>query len=212
LRVDDAIETSLLQVVEPGAIAAAVAADTEASQRRDQIRDALVRDLEAARYAADRAFRQYDAADPANRLVASELETRWNRALARVTEVEGVDRRPCGILHHEQTGFELYSNFNNIRVRSFILNGAPNCHHSESNSEQFIARSMALHGAKRPSDVYEVTSPSVRARSSAPARLRMPILLKICCIYHLTEPSVMPIRCAISRFCKPALAISKISI
>ncbi|MDB5567481.1 MAG: Resolvase, N-terminal domain, partial [Tardiphaga sp.] len=76
------------------AIAAAVAADTEASQRRDQIRDALVRDLEAARYAADRAFRQYDAADPANRLVASEMETRWNRALARVTEVEGVRSPP----------------------------------------------------------------------------------------------------------------------
>ncbi|MEH2481745.1 hypothetical protein V1282_005102 [Nitrobacteraceae bacterium AZCC 2146] len=49
LRVDDATETSLLQVVEPGAVAAAVAADTEASQRRDQIREALVRDLEAAR-------------------------------------------------------------------------------------------------------------------------------------------------------------------
>lgn len=105
-----------LQVVEPGAIAGAVAADAEASQRRNQIRDALVRDLEAARYAADRAFRQYDAADPANRLVASELEPRWNSALARVTEVKGVDRRPCGILFHEQTAFKLYSNFNYIRV------------------------------------------------------------------------------------------------
>jgi len=31
--------------------------------------------------ALDRAFRQYDAADPANRLVAGELEARWNRAL-----------------------------------------------------------------------------------------------------------------------------------
>jgi len=40
------------------------------------------------RYAADRAFRQYDAADPANRLVAGELEARWNQALARVSEVE----------------------------------------------------------------------------------------------------------------------------
>ena len=48
-----------------------------------------MRDLEAARYAADRAFRQYDAADPANRLVAGELEARWNKALARVAEVEG---------------------------------------------------------------------------------------------------------------------------
>ena len=89
LRVDDAIEASLLQVVEPGAVAAAIAAETEASLRRDQVRDALMRDLEAARYAADRAFRQYDAADPLNRLVTGELETRWNKALARVTEVEG---------------------------------------------------------------------------------------------------------------------------
>ena len=53
------------------------------------MREALQRDLEAARYAADRAFRQYDAADPSNRLVAGELEARWNKALARVTEVEG---------------------------------------------------------------------------------------------------------------------------
>ncbi len=89
LRVDDAIEDALLAVVGPGAIAAAVAAEKEAGQRRDQMLDALKRDLEAARYAADRAFRQYDAADPANRLVAGELEARWNQALARVSEIEG---------------------------------------------------------------------------------------------------------------------------
>ena len=89
LRADDAIEDALLTVVGPGAIAAAVAAEKEASQRRDQVREALKRDFEAARYAADRAFRQYDAADPANRLVAGELEARWNKALARVAEIEG---------------------------------------------------------------------------------------------------------------------------
>jgi DNA invertase Pin-like site-specific DNA recombinase len=89
LRVDDAIEETLLSVVGPGAIAAATAAEQEAGQRRDQVRDALGRDLEAARYAADRAFRQYDAADPANRLVTGELEARWNKALAHVAEVEG---------------------------------------------------------------------------------------------------------------------------
>ena len=88
LRVDDAIEAAVLKVVEPGAVAAAVAAEAELCQQRDQVREALERDLEAARYAADRAFRQYDAADPANRLVAGELETRWNKALTRVTEVE----------------------------------------------------------------------------------------------------------------------------
>ncbi|MGA2843314.1 MAG: recombinase family protein [Steroidobacteraceae bacterium] len=89
LRVDDAIEEALLTVVGPGAIAAAVAAEKEVNQQRDQIREALKRDLEAARYATDRAFRQYDAADPANRLVAGELEARWNKALARMAEIEG---------------------------------------------------------------------------------------------------------------------------
>lgn len=88
LRVDDAIEEALLRVVEPGAIAAAVEAEAQAAHRRDQVRDALMRDLQAARYAADRAFRQYDAGDPENRLVAAELELRWNRALTRVGEIE----------------------------------------------------------------------------------------------------------------------------
>src|SRR5690606_24382571 len=80
LRVDDAIEEALLQVVEPSAIAAATEVEAQRANRRDQVRDVLGRDLEAARYAANRAFRQYDAADPENRLVTAELEMRWNRA------------------------------------------------------------------------------------------------------------------------------------
>ena len=88
LRVDDAIEAAILKVVEPSAITAAIEADAQQATRRDEIREALLRDLEAMRYVADRAFRQYDAADPANRLVAAELELRWNRALTRVSEME----------------------------------------------------------------------------------------------------------------------------
>ena len=80
---------ALLGVVGPGAVAASIAAAERAAEKRDQVREALGRNLEAAHYAADRAFRQYDAADPANRLVAGELEARWNQALARVAEVEG---------------------------------------------------------------------------------------------------------------------------
>src|SRR3954471_6333033 len=97
LRADDAIEEALLGVVGPGAIAAAATAEKQAIQRCDQVREALGRDLEAARHAADRAFRQYDAADPANRLVAGQLETRWNTALARVGEIE------AKIAAHEMT-------------------------------------------------------------------------------------------------------------
>ena len=88
LRVDDAIEEALFEVASAGAVEAAVKAEEEVATQRDQAREALVRDLEAARYAVDRAFRQYDAADPSNRLVTAELEARWNAALARQAEVE----------------------------------------------------------------------------------------------------------------------------
>jgi hypothetical protein len=88
LRVDYTVEVALLSVVQPAAVEAARAAEAQASTRRDAAREAMVRDLEAARYAADRAFRQYDAADPENRLVTGELEARWDRTLARVAACE----------------------------------------------------------------------------------------------------------------------------
>jgi DNA invertase Pin-like site-specific DNA recombinase len=93
LRVDDTIEEALLGVVGPGAIAAATAAAKGARERRDQVRDALSRDLEAARYAADRAFRQYDAADPANRW----WRVSWKRAgIGRsLTRRRSRARSPC---------------------------------------------------------------------------------------------------------------------
>jgi DNA invertase Pin-like site-specific DNA recombinase len=87
-RVDAAITAAVLSVVQPAGIEAAIVAHREETQKQDEVRAALERDLEAARYAASRAQRQYDAADPENRLVADELERRWNQALARVREIE----------------------------------------------------------------------------------------------------------------------------
>ncbi len=44
--------------------------------------------LEHARYEVQRAQRQYDAVEPENRLVARELERRWNDALTALRELE----------------------------------------------------------------------------------------------------------------------------
>jgi len=44
--------------------------------------------LQQARYEAARAQRQYDVADPENRLVAGELERRWNERLVAVHNLE----------------------------------------------------------------------------------------------------------------------------
>jgi DNA invertase Pin-like site-specific DNA recombinase len=86
--VDDAIAGEVIRAVQPAAIEAAVLAGAEALRSQDEVVAALSRDLEAARYAAQRAERQYDLADPDNRLVAGELERRWNLALQRVSELE----------------------------------------------------------------------------------------------------------------------------
>src|SRR5262245_31943265 len=88
LPVDEAIRRELLRVVQPGAVEAARLAGLQAEKARDEVLVALERELEAARYAAGRAARQFDAADPENRLVAAELERRWEQALQRVEELE----------------------------------------------------------------------------------------------------------------------------
>jgi hypothetical protein len=87
-RVDAAIAQAVLQVVQPGAIEAAIVAREEETHKHDEALTALQRDLQAARYTAHRAQKQYDTADPENRLVADELERRWNDALLRVEELE----------------------------------------------------------------------------------------------------------------------------
>ena len=88
ITVDEAIGREVLRVAQPAAIEASMQAQQERSRQRDDILQALERDLEAARYAAERARRQYDASDPENRLVTAELERRWNMALQHVRETE----------------------------------------------------------------------------------------------------------------------------
>jgi len=63
LRVDDAIERAISRCCRTRCCRRFDGLrPKQASERRDQVREALGRDLEAAaRYAADRAFRQYDA-------------------------------------------------------------------------------------------------------------------------------------------------------
>jgi DNA invertase Pin-like site-specific DNA recombinase len=88
VSVDEEIGRQLLRVVRPAAVEVAVLAHQDGQHQRDEVRAALERDLEAARYAAQRAGKQFDAVDPQNRLVADELERRWDVALTRVRELE----------------------------------------------------------------------------------------------------------------------------
>jgi excisionase family DNA binding protein len=64
---------------------AAIAALDNASDGRIHQKELA---LKQARYEVTHARRQYDAVDPSNRLVAAELERRWNRALIAEAELE----------------------------------------------------------------------------------------------------------------------------
>lgn len=88
LRLDRAVVDSVLAAISPVGIEAAIKISEHAQAADDEKRKALELALERARYEANRARRQFDAVEPENRLVASELEARWNRALAQVAELE----------------------------------------------------------------------------------------------------------------------------
>ena len=88
LSIDAAISNEVLRVLKPLGIEAALKAIEAQSSTRAAERQ-LELSLQQARYDAAHARRQYDAVDPANRLVAGELERRWNEALQAVAKLEG---------------------------------------------------------------------------------------------------------------------------
>jgi DNA invertase Pin-like site-specific DNA recombinase len=88
LRADHVVGAEVLRVLKPLGIDAAVkaldaqAGETSAAKRQLELA------LQRARFEAAHARRQYDAVDPTNRLVAGELERRWNEALQVVHRIE----------------------------------------------------------------------------------------------------------------------------
>ncbi len=87
-RVDRAVADLVLETCQPLGIEASIQALDGNRAEADQKRHLLEMAVERARYEVDRTRRQYDAVDPANRLVAAELEARWNAALVQASEVE----------------------------------------------------------------------------------------------------------------------------
>jgi len=88
LRVDQAVGVEIVRLLQPLGVEAAVQAITDCEHQTGEKQRQLELALEQARYEAARARRQYDAVDPDNRLVAGQLERRWNAALAAVDMLE----------------------------------------------------------------------------------------------------------------------------
>jgi DNA invertase Pin-like site-specific DNA recombinase len=88
IRVDRVIAAEVLYRVQPLGIEAALAAIEASGQEHLEKQRQIENALQAARFEAARAHRQFDAVDPDNRLVAGELERRWNERLAAMRSLE----------------------------------------------------------------------------------------------------------------------------
>ena len=81
MRADQAVGAEVLRVLKPLGVDAAIKAAETLTGVTSAARRQLELASQRARFDTAHARRQYDAVDPGNRLVASELERRWNEAL-----------------------------------------------------------------------------------------------------------------------------------
>jgi excisionase family DNA binding protein len=106
LRVDRAIADEVLALLKPIGIQAALRAIERRADDGQAKRRQLELALEQARFEAARAQRQFDAVDPGNRLVAGELERRWNERLALVSQrqeaIEALDAEQAPAITPQQ--------------------------------------------------------------------------------------------------------------
>lgn len=88
LYLDQAVANVFLEAVQPASLDAVLSAFAVLERERQALDHQWALRLEHAHYQARLAQRQYDAVDPDNRLVARELEKRWNDALVESERLE----------------------------------------------------------------------------------------------------------------------------
>ncbi len=79
---DEGVSQLVLQALEPAALEISLQVMEDFEVERQHLQQHWTQRLERARYEVERAFRQYNAVEPENRLVARTLERQWETALA----------------------------------------------------------------------------------------------------------------------------------
>jgi DNA invertase Pin-like site-specific DNA recombinase len=92
---DELVAGQVLLALEPAALELSLRAVADAERERGRLARHWEQRLERARHDAERAARQYHAAEPEHRLVARELERRWEQALLVQRQVEDEYDRFC---------------------------------------------------------------------------------------------------------------------
>ena len=97
--VDRRFTQELLGVISPLGLQASLEALGRLNQREYEQRQTLEHKLAQLQYEAGRAFEQYNEVDPRHRLVAAELERRWN---AKLEEVQAVQATLAALSQHQR--------------------------------------------------------------------------------------------------------------
>ena len=87
-KIDQAVSDSFLEAVSPASLNIHLQALQKIQQQQDMALEQLQLQLERAEYEASRTFRQFDAVEPENRLVARTLERQWNNSLRHAEELK----------------------------------------------------------------------------------------------------------------------------
>ena len=87
-RIDQAVAEIFLETLSPASLNIHLQALQQLQQKEDTVLKQLALQLERTQYEADRAFRQFDAVEPENRLVARTLERQWNESLKRAEDLK----------------------------------------------------------------------------------------------------------------------------
>jgi DNA invertase Pin-like site-specific DNA recombinase len=88
--VDAAVASAFLEAVAPAELEAWERASAAGREAETALRRAAAQQVERLRYRAGLAERQFDRVDPDNRLVAAELERRWEMTLGELRDAERV--------------------------------------------------------------------------------------------------------------------------
>jgi DNA invertase Pin-like site-specific DNA recombinase len=85
---DELVAAQILEAVKPAALEASLAAVADIERERAELLLHWDLRMERAGYYVERAARQYQACEPENRLVARELERRWEEALKQQRQLQ----------------------------------------------------------------------------------------------------------------------------
>lgn len=130
---DDSVVVKLMEVLKPAGAELSLQVIEDESKRRKQLEQLYLDRESQARYQVDLAQRRYENVDPANRLVASRLESSWNDSLTALREAETElnqlrDQCPVTLTNQERDDLlaaasgiaDLWSNLASVKDRKDI--------------------------------------------------------------------------------------------